>query len=709
MQRQTFEGPSVCYDCIGDVCLTNDVKRQGVSARCAYCREERESLTLEELASRIRDVFEKHFVRYSSPREYDGTQGESPFDVSSGLRRWDRNPRTLYVIIKEMTNIDIPLLDDVLELIHDGQRKYKDVRSGADSSAFRGTLYIERGPDSGAFLKDWNDFVRGIQYHSRFLNREAEIKLKRIFGNISIHKDHSGQRAIRYIDPADESFSIWRARKAHSYEEVETILNFPSAQIGTPPAKSASSGRMNPKGVPVFYGATCPSTCIAEIRPPVGSYAVVGQFKLLKPVRLLDLDVLADIEVQGSYFDPSYSEKKGRAAFFKRLVSEVSRPVMPDDEESEYLKTQVIADYLANIMPPGLHGIIYRSAQTNARGQSLVLFNHASGNLTYTLPSGTRVSASVSYKNRYSEKYWNRLEVTVSHPSYMGTRASLVPGPVFDSYLTELAGEGEPDDRTSSSDDFFLRLDLGSVRVSVIKRVDYSQEPAISTQSPAPAEQIRNILGIANRTENWKTSRYLSRFLMDPGSRISLARQLGEPDGTPAGQIHIELYWKGMRDHVHEVGGRKAVDDEDFAVRYLELFPNLRCAIQDFGRFNDLKDCNYDVSTTDRVAKLVRNLINTEIDIVLESPNFLFIGEAKHLTGFNTRSEYILVHQLVRQYVMARILVDLLGTGKKVVPFVVGNEPAKLRKLKQVDFLVRQRWLREENILKWDDLKYMAP
>ena len=75
---------------------------------------------------------------------------------------------------------------------------------------------------------------------------------------------------------------------------------------------------------------------------------------------------------------------------------------------------------------------------------------------------------------------------------------------------------------------------------------------------------------------------------------------------------------------------------------------------------------------------------------------------------FDAKSDHILVHQLVRQYVMARILIDFLGTGKRVVPFLVVNETRDIRKRQQVDFMIRQCWLRCENILKWDDLKCVA-
>ena len=108
------------------------------------------------------------------------------------------------------------------------------------------------------------------------------------------------------------------------------------------------------------------------------------------------------------------------------------------------------------------------------------------------------------------------------------------------------------------------------------------------------------------------------------------------------------------------------------------------------------------------MVKLRNNLVNTEIDIVLESPNSLFIGEAKHEMSFGADGTLVLVHQLIRQYVVARILVDRLECDKEVVPFVVGDDTKQLRKSRQVGFMIRQGWMKERNILEWRDVKDLA-
>ena len=216
------------------------------------------------------------------------------------------------------------------------------------------------------------------------------------------------------------------------------------------------------------------------------------------------------------------------------------------------------------------------------------------------------------------------------------------------------------------------------------------------------------ILGIRNRTENWKTAQTFAPFFSDESLRLELARKLGDPLDTKPDDVQLELFWKGMRDYIHGAGGKRSTEEE-LAKLYDALFPDLQSKIRDFRSddgltFEPLKPQNYQVS---RPAGLRNNLKNTEIDIVLQTKERLYIGEAKDESGFHAGGSLILVHQLIRQYVVARILVNLTGDGKEVVPFIVRNEP-KGREPAQVQFMVEQGWLKRENILTWGDIEKLT-
>ena len=229
------------------------------------------------------------------------------------------------------------------------------------------------------------------------------------------------------------------------------------------------------------------------------------------------------------------------------------------------------------------------------------------------------------------------------------------------------------------------------------------------------------ILGIDNRTENWRTALSFSQMLRDGNLRLKLAKKLGEPDGTQPDKVQMELYWKGMRDYVYPLARKKKPTPEELAGRYRRLFPDLREKIEGFreeiegsSKFRELRPWNYDASKKEQWDKLRTNLVNTEIDIVLETPNHLFIGEAKHEMGFGANGDLVLVHQLIRQYVMAKILIsrlvsdEQLESEKRVVPFVVRDKPEG-REQAQIEFMIAQRWLDRKNVLLWDDIRALHP
>ena len=225
------------------------------------------------------------------------------------------------------------------------------------------------------------------------------------------------------------------------------------------------------------------------------------------------------------------------------------------------------------------------------------------------------------------------------------------------------------------------------------------------------------ILGIENRTENWKTAYYFSPFFWDENARLRLAQKLGAPATTQANDVQINPFWTGVRDYFHGNAGSnkngyktKAASKHNgqLAVIYKDRFPKLREEIQSFGRFGQLKDINYNTGKRNWEDRLFNNLFSTEFDIVLEVQGYLFVGEAKDEMQLTGRGELFLVHQLIRQYVTAKMLLDFLEFKGEVVPFVI-RDSLKGREQAQVEFMIQQCWLKDNNVLKWKDIKELWP
>ena len=221
-----------------------------------------------------------------------------------------------------------------------------------------------------------------------------------------------------------------------------------------------------------------------------------------------------------------------------------------------------------------------------------------------------------------------------------------------------------------------------------------------------------SILGIENRTENWKTVEHF--YGLPDDAKLRLVQGLSGTGKPVSGKIEIQLFWKGGRDYVFN---RNDVEEqkEDFMKRYNCIFPDLRNRVEEVReklqekfsyRFSALQKHNY-VCKPEHQGKLFENLRNTEIDIVMETSDYLFIGEAKDQSRFRANPNYVLMHQLIREFVLAKILLAVRGCEKEIIPFIVWSKHDG-RNPFEVEFMLEQCWLKERNILTWECVKNLT-
>ena len=214
---------------------------------------------------------------------------------------------------------------------------------------------------------------------------------------------------------------------------------------------------------------------------------------------------------------------------------------------------------------------------------------------------------------------------------------------------------------------------------------------------------MSGILGIENRTENWRTTVYFSPMFSEKSYKF--AEVLGATPAFSPAAVRIELFWKGIRDYRHREGISRKDLERKVVEAYDRNFSNLREDVLGFQEFAKLERGHYVSDGEGAESRLTNNLLGTEIDVVLETPKHLFIGEVKHESTFGADGKLVLVHQLVRQYVTATILLQIAGENKEVIPFVVGDSTDYLKKTSQVRFMISQGWLSQANVLDWGDVK----
>ena len=378
----------VCSDCVGERFLKALIEAEGQEAVCSYCEDEAKTISIEELADRVERAFEDHYER--TPTEPEGYEAAMQSDPESDYD-WVQHGEEVVWAIANAADIKEGIAKDVQAVLEDRHSDRESHEMGVECEFDSESYYAEKDAGCHEFSYKWTEFENRLKTEARYFSRSAQATLAEIFANLPDLKTSKGLPVLVNVGPKTEIEFLHRARVfAGEDEQLEEALKFPWKHLGPPPASVASAGRMNARGISVFYGAIESSTALAEVRPPVGSQVVVAKFAITHPLRLLDVAALESVTTQGSIFDPKFLRELQRAKFMEILSARISRPVMPNAEALEYLATQAVADYLAT--EANLDGIIFPSVQVGHTSSNVVLFHYASRVAEINLPEGTDIS-----------------------------------------------------------------------------------------------------------------------------------------------------------------------------------------------------------------------------------------------------------------------------------------------------------------------------
>lgn len=203
-------------------------------------------------------------------------------------------------------------------------------------------------------VSEWTEFIDGL----RIQNRYHPVNEPYVAGLIR------GSLERRVFIPSGTS--IFRSRIMPLDQAlIETPLG--SEEMGPPPSRAATGGRLNPEGISCLYAALEEDTAIAEVRPWTAARLTIAEFKTREDLEVLDLR--PHIVRQSSVMDE-------RQLFLSDMVS---RPVHREDRWG-YLGTQYLAEALK---AKGVMGILYNSA-LRANGQNVAIFSSLTVDVTAT-------------------------------------------------------------------------------------------------------------------------------------------------------------------------------------------------------------------------------------------------------------------------------------------------------------------------------------
>ena len=342
---------SVCTGCVGDDDLKAFIRANQGERGCSFCgRRSAPCAPLSELAEFIGERMGTFYGRAVDQLPYDGREG--------GYQGWHPDTEEL---LFDTIGLDLPRdLDGSLaraivdEIGDDAWTNYDWLRLEIDE----------------AFRLDWGRFCQAVKHQRRFF-----------FHRIGPEDEH---------DPDGRSLPEFLADLGKLINELDLIRTMPAgyrlyrararaagrrfttaSELGPPPPQFATqTNRMNPPGIPMFYGAETRRLACTEARQPLLS---VGRFHTQRPVRLLDLASLPP--VPGFFSTASRRERQGYR-FLHEFAALIAEPVAGDDRTHvDYIPTQVFTEFLRDyrFRAGPIDGVRYRSA-TGAAGANVVIF-----------------------------------------------------------------------------------------------------------------------------------------------------------------------------------------------------------------------------------------------------------------------------------------------------------------------------------------------
>ncbi|RVP09735.1 RES domain-containing protein [Sinorhizobium meliloti] len=375
----------LCRQCIGEPYLSALVATEGQKVVCDYCGSFMKALELNAICDYVDAAFQRHFTR--ARMEMNSYEWAAHKDPESSFEFEPNGEQTVYAILNA-ADVSEAIAEDIQQVLQDRYSDFEAAQIG-DTTEYDSELhYEELQPDGREWQETWESFERSLKTEARFFSARALAVLNSVFSGIDDMKTRHGGSLVVEGGPGTPYEHLYRARAFQSEGKLRSALLRPDKELGPPPSTFAASGRMNAKGIAVFYGATDPGTAVAEVRPPVGCEVAIGRFRVVRSLRLLDLTALAGVTAEGSVFDPEYANTLSRMMFLRSLSRRMARPVMPDDQDSDYLPTQAIADFLATDAVTSLDGIIFPSVQVAGGKQNVVLFHKASLVEKLVIPSG---------------------------------------------------------------------------------------------------------------------------------------------------------------------------------------------------------------------------------------------------------------------------------------------------------------------------------
>lgn len=290
------------------------------------------------------------FIKDGIDRAYDDTREENETSLS----------------VFEILNDRVILFEWENHREHDLTEKLFEGICDIDKKTYR--LKLESEGDDEEQYRIWRNFEHDCKYFNRFfdLTPRGTGKANRRTDMLQKLYESCLKNLKEEIEPGTELF---RARVIDSKLKRGRDYNLDEVSIGPADKNNSQSGRMNPEGISYFYVAEDEATALKEGRLRANERVLIGRFKTLKKLTVIDWTKANIYEKAVDIFSPKYSPQMAvYQDFLRRFAIEVGKP-NETAKPIEYVATQLVAEYVRGY---GFDGIKYDSAVGN--GFDVVFF-----------------------------------------------------------------------------------------------------------------------------------------------------------------------------------------------------------------------------------------------------------------------------------------------------------------------------------------------
>ena len=187
--------------------------------------------------------------------------------------------------------------------------------------------------------KSWREFAEAIKYQNRFYN--------------SIFNPDALASFLSYLVKSYPAGTVmYRARISKDKQ------GFRYDEMGAPPREKRTAGRVNPEGVGVLYLSSKDITALYEARSNIYDYVTVGNFKLSRDIRVINLAGISSISPFIYKVTNDLQQYAVNQLCLKEIAEDIGKPLRRNDSPLEYLPTQIVSEFIKS---QGYDGVEYAS------------------------------------------------------------------------------------------------------------------------------------------------------------------------------------------------------------------------------------------------------------------------------------------------------------------------------------------------------------